>query len=191
MLRFAAAVLALFLAGCVPCSDNPLTAPGESGNDPALSGTWFWSEEGETGFIHIGKTREANLLHLLMIDIKEDGRLNRSEYVGHSSLLKGKRYLNLMPLDSEAECRGYWFVKYDFEGDDLVLYLMDAVAMKRAVKSGKLAGEVKDSKASSPVRITADRKNLQDFVLSHDRELFPERKVLPRLKLPSQTAKPG
>lgn len=191
MFRLAAVILAMVLAGCVPCSDNPLSDPGESGNDPALLGTWFWSEEGETGFIHIGTTRESKLLRLLMIDIKEDGKLNRSEFAGHSSFFKGNRYLNLMPLDSEVECNGYWFVKYDFEGDALALFIMDVVVMERAVKSGQLAGEVKGSGDSSSMRITASQKELREFILSHDAELFPERKVLPPLKLQPQNSKRG
>ncbi|MBN2428091.1 MAG: hypothetical protein JXK94_07130 [Deltaproteobacteria bacterium] len=191
MLRFVIVMLALFLAGCVPCSDNPLTAPGASGGDSALSGTWFWSEEGETGFLHIGTTRESNLLRVLMIDIKDDGKLNRMEFAGHSSLLQGQRYLNLMPLNSESECNGYWFVKYDFEGENLALYVMAVAVMEGAVKSGELPGVVNDDGGSASIRITASQKELQAFVLNHDLLLFPERKVVYRLRLPEHVTRPG
>ncbi len=191
MLRYVAVILALFLAGCVPCSDNPLTAPpGEREGTTALVGTWFWSESGETGFIHIGKDRDSNLMRLLMIDIKENGAMERLEFSGHPSFLQGNRYLNLKQADPEARCGGYLFVKYGLEKDALVLHLMDSVVIKKAIESGVLKGEVKESNFSSTVRITASSKELEAFVLSHDRELFLEGKVLSRLKLPVQPTKP-
>jgi hypothetical protein len=184
MFRFMAVILALFLVGCVPCSENSLTSPGESRGDSELFGTWFWSEAGETGFIHIGKSWDSNLLRLLMVDIKEGGAMERSEFSAHLSFLEGNRYLNLKQVAPKAECGGYLFVKYGFEGDALVLFPMDSAVVERAVKSGVLKGEVKKSGSSSMLRITAGQKELQAFVLSHDRELFPERKVLARLELP-------
>ena len=40
-----------FVLGCVPYSDNPLTAPNKEELDSSMLGTWFWKEENEFGCI--------------------------------------------------------------------------------------------------------------------------------------------
>ena len=47
-MRYVAIIVALmFLGGCVPYSENPLTDPKSEKIDSAILGTWFWNEEGD------------------------------------------------------------------------------------------------------------------------------------------------
>ena len=85
----------IFVLGCVPYSDNPLTTPGKEQIDSAIFGTWFWKDDNESGYIHIGPDKKSKLLRLLMLEFDRNGELAVSEFSGHTSSLEGSRYLNL------------------------------------------------------------------------------------------------
>jgi len=76
-----------FLGGCVPYSDNPLTDPNKEKIDRAILGTWFWNEESDSGFVHIGLNKESKLLQVIMIEHDKDGTIDVSEFNGHTSSL--------------------------------------------------------------------------------------------------------
>lgn len=77
------AIVAAFFSGCVPSADQPLTDPGITAIDEALLGTWFWNEDAENGFVHIGTNSEGNRLRRLMVTRYRDGELDVAEFVGH------------------------------------------------------------------------------------------------------------
>ena len=179
--------LIIFVLGCVPCSDNPLTDPNKEQIDSSTLGTWFWKDENESGYIHIGLDKESKLLRLMMLEFDRDGKLEASEFSGHTSSLGGNRYLNLKwvrPLQNEIT--GYMFVKYTVSPVSLGIAFMDNEVAEKAIKKGVLKGKVKKHKWSSSVRIIEGQKKLQEFILRKDKELFPEMKYLPKLKLPNK-----
>ena len=103
-------LLAAILNGCIPYSDNPLTAPDKEGPDPAILGTWFLHEEGETVFLHMGINEKTKGLRVVMVEFQKDGEVKTSELIGHTSRLGNNTYMNLRwdwPADPEA---GYLFV---------------------------------------------------------------------------------
>lgn len=175
-----------FVLSCVPHSENPLSEPNPAKIDLSILGTWFWKDENETGYIHIGLDEKSKLLKLVMIDIKSDGELNISEFFGHTSSLEGKNYLNLKWIrQTEFKIKEYIFVKYTVSQDSLGLALMDSDVVVRAIEGGSLKGKVGKDKFFSFITITEEQKKLQQFILQNDKALFPEIYHLPKLKLPN------
>ena len=187
MRYFLVTILAVFVLGCVPYSDNPLTNPNEEQIDSSILGTWIWKDKNESGFIHIGLDGKKKLLKLIMVDFDKDEALEVSEFSGHTSLLKENRYLNLKWVSPpRAEFPGYLFVKYIVGSDSLGIALMDSGVVEKAITEGALNGNVKKEKWSVSVHITEGGKKLQEFVREKDKALFPEMEYLQKLKLPNQ-----
>ena len=175
----------LFLSGCIPYADHALTEPNKEQIDPSVIGTWFWKDNRESGYIHIGVDKKTDLLRLIMIEMKKDGRLKSTELSGHTSSLKGNKYLNLKwthPEDDKST--GYMFMKYSVTSDGLGLGFMNGEVVEKAIEAGTLKGKVEKGKWLSSVYITEEPKKLRKFIIKNDKTLFPEMKYLPKLKLP-------
>jgi hypothetical protein len=180
------AIILVSLLGCVPYSDNSLTDPGEQNIDSSILGTWFWKEENESGYIHIGLDEDSKRLRLVMAVFDRDGELDTSQFSGHTSSLDKNTYLNLCPANDPG---GYMFVKYSVNHETLSISLMEADPVKKAITSGSLNGEVKKERWSSSIHITEEKKKLQQFVLRNDEALFQETKHLSKLKIPDNNTK--
>jgi len=181
--------MVIFLGGCVPYSDNPLTDPNSEKIDAAILGTWFWNEESDSGFVHIGLNKESKLLQVIMIEHDKDGTIDVSEFNGHTSSLGNNKYLNLKWVRPADEPKGYLLIKYSTEGESLAISLLNAKMIESAIKEGSLKGTVGKEKYAYSLSITEEQKKLQQFVLKHDKELFQEKNNLNRLKLPQPNSK--
>jgi len=181
--------MVIFFGGCVPYSDNPLTDPNCEKIDAAILGTWFWNEESDSGFIHIGLNKESKLLQVIMIEHDKDGTIDVSEFNGHTSSLGNNKYLNLKWVRPADEPKGYLLIKYSTEGESLAISLLNAKMIESAIKEGSLKGTVGKEKYAYSLSITEEQKKLQQFVLKHDKELFQEKNNLNRLKLPQPNSK--
>ena len=189
MRYFLITLLTIFVLGCVPDSDNPLTDSNKEQIDSSILGTWFWKDENESGFIHIGRDEKSKLLTLIMVDFDRDEEVEASEFSGHTSLLEENKYLNLKWVHPpQAEITGYIFVKYVVSSSSLGIALMDSEIVEKAIKNGSLKGKLKKDKWSFSVHITEGQKKLQGFIRQKDKELFPEMKYLQKLKLPNQSS---
>lgn len=177
----------VFMLSCVPYSDNPLTDPNEQTMDSTIYGTWFWKDENESGYIHIGLDEKSKFLRVIMLDFDSNGELGSSEFYGHTSSLGENRYLNLKWVLPADEMGGYTFVKYVVREETLGISLMDIHATEKAIKYGFLQGEVNKTNWSMSVHINEDQKRLQQFILQNDKELFKNMKYLPKLKLPNNS----
>jgi len=181
--------MVIFLGGCVPYSDNPLTDPNSEKIDAAILGTWFWNEESDSGFVHIGLNKESKLLQVIMIEQDKDGTIDVSEFNGHTSSLGNNKYLNLKWVRPADEPKGYLLIKYSTEGESLAISLLNAKVIENAIKEGSLKGTVGKEKYAYSLSITEEQKKLQQFVLKHDKELFQEKNNLNRLNLPQPNSK--
>jgi hypothetical protein len=183
---FLVAIIVASLLGCVPNSDSPLTDRGEQNIDTSILGTWFWKDENESGYIHIGLDEDLNLLRFVMAVFDKDGELDTSQFSGHTSSLDEKRYLNLCPANDPG---GYMFVKYSVNHETLSISLMDTDPVKQAITNGSLNGEVIKEQWSSSIHITEEQNKLQQFILHNDKALFPETKCFQKLKAPGDPLK--
>ena len=176
----------IFLGSCIPYSDNPLTDPDKEKIDHSILGTWFWKDENESGYIHIGLEEKTKLLHVIMIDLDNDAEMDVSELSGHTSSLGGNKYLNLKWVRPADEVPGYIFVKYSVEGEKLGISLMSSEVVETAIKNGSLKGIAENGGWTSSPHITAEQKQLREFVLKNDKELFTEKSYLTKLILPEK-----
>jgi hypothetical protein len=170
--------LAVILNGCIPYSDNPLTEPDKQGPDPAVLGTWFLYEEGETVFLHMGIDVTTKELRVVMVEFQKDGEVKTSELIGHTSRLENNTYMNLRwerPEDSEE---GYLFVKYQVEGERIGLGLLRTDAVETAIREGRIQGKI--DRNPSSVQLTDTSEKLQEFVRMNDAALFEELKWMNR-----------
>ena len=189
MRYLAIVVMVIFLGGCVPYSDNPLADPNSEKIDTAILGTWFWNEESDSGFVHIGLNKESKLLQVIMIEHDKDGTIDVSEFNGHTSSLGNNKYLNLKWVRPADEPKGYLLIKYSTEGESLAISLLNAKVIENSIKEGSLKGTVGKEKYAYSLSITEEQKTLQQFVLKHDKELFQEKSNLNRLNLPQPNSK--
>ena len=189
MRYLAIVVMVIFLGGCVPYSDNPLTDPNCEKIDTAIVGTWFWNEENDSGFVHIGLNKKSKLLQVIMIEHDKDGTIDVSEFSGHTSALGNNKYLNLKWVRPSDEPKGYLLIKYSTDGESLAISLLNAKVIENAIKEGSLKGTVGKGKYAYSLSITEEQKKLQQFVLKHDKELFQEKSNLNRLNLPQPNSK--
>jgi len=175
-----------FILSCIPYSENPISEPDPEKIDISILGTWFWKDEKESGYIHIGLDEKSKLLKLVMIDTKIGGELDISEFFGHTSSMEGKNYLNLKWIrPTESKMNGYIFVKYIVGQESLGIALMNSEVVVRAIEGGSLKGKVGKDKFFTSIYITEEQKKLQQFILRNDEALFPEINHLPKLKLPN------
>ncbi len=180
----------LFLTGCIPYSDHPLTKPDKEQIDPALFGTWFWEKDRESAYIHIGVNEETKQIRMIMIEMKKEGRLKSTELKGHNSTLSGNTYLNLKWEDPEDDTStGYIFLKYKVTSDELGLGFINPEIVEKAIETGSLKGKIEKGKWLSSLYITEESKKLQKFIIQNDKTLFPEMKFLPKLQLPHHKVK--
>lgn len=177
-------LLCAALVGCVPYSDNPLTDPDKQPMDTSIYGTWFWTDDNESGYIHFGLDAKTKLLTVAMDEFHKDGELRVSQLSGHTSSIMGNKYLNLKWVVPANETPGYLFAKYEVKTDVLEIQLIDPETVGTAIKDGLLKGEVTGENWFSSIHITENQEKLQKFVVENDKVLFTNKSNLHRLTLP-------
>lgn len=176
-------VVVCFL-GCVPYADIPLTDPDEQPLDARLMGTWYWKAESDSGYIHIGLDEPGKMLRLMLVEFDREGKMVATEFYGHTSKLKDNTYLNLKRVHPEDQEPGYLFIKYSLMSGSLGISIMNAQIVAKDIESGSLKGTVTKGQWTSNIHITASRKALQQYILTHDGPLYSEVNYLPRVALP-------
>ena len=171
-------LLLVSIGGCVPYSDDPLTDPGQQAMDATIYGTWYWKDDHEVGYVHMGLDKESKLLQVHMVEFGQNGEMHVSQLTGHTSSFSDHTYLNLKWVNAKDENPGYLFVKYEAKGDVLTIALMNNETAEKAIHAGRLKGEVIKGKWSSTAHITESGESLRQFVAEQDRELFKEKTSL-------------
>lgn len=164
--RLLSLLAVLGLAGCVATLPQPLTPVASAKIDKALPGTWRDEERTMTVVV---EARDRHSLNITVTEHSADGQTRVSHYQGHTSILKGVRYLNLHGGDSGE---GYLLLRYSAGGDAVELSLLDPEAARAAVRRGEIAGRADDSSYAPEVHLAADAKTIAAFVAKHQSELF-------------------
>lgn len=175
--------LLLSLTACVPLSQHPVKPHDATTMDSRLYGVWYWADDDEYGYVHIGTDWETGLLRLVMLDHRADGRLSRDEYQGHSSISAEHRYLNLQEVTDDGVDEDYLIIKYVIDGQGLGIAMMDSEVLREDIEKRRLAGMVERNSE----RITASGLALQAYLAAKDKTLFPKTAYLSRLPWPAPT----
>ena len=174
-------LLTTLLAGCIPYSDFPLTAPETARDDPAIIGDWYAEENGERSIFRISKGEQTGTILVTSekTDGQDPGELSRLR--GHLSIIDGRRYMNILSDDPDEEIPGYMFVRYSVDDGRLGIAINDPDRLFEFVETGRLEGEVIRHEWSRSLHITASIEKLRRFVSEHDAEIFMETRYLERL----------
>ena len=175
-------VFFVLIVSCVPSSDDPLTEPDPEKLDQSVFGTWYWRDSNSTGFVHMGKDEKTGMLRVYMIELRDDGDAELSEFSGHTSELGQDKYFNLKWVRPESELKGYIFVKYRIDQDGMSFSFLDLDAVEKAIKEGTLAGEIAKGQYLNDVRITDKPEKIRKF-FTEKKDLFQEETHLKRLKI--------
>ena len=164
----------LFASGCD--SKNPLSDPQTSKADERLVGVWRdRSDDGDT-YYHVGHAGEkfpAIMMRVVMIKHSKGEVEPPGEFLAFPTVIGDKTYLNVVigkddklikSLDDKgwkaAEVENYLLLKYQFDGDKLLMLGIDGDAKKKAIKDGKVKGTVDDNSA----KFTDTTENVARFV---------------------------
>lgn len=177
---FAVLIAILVLGGCVIESKKPLTEIGSEKLDNSIIGTWYWNEPNETGFVHIGLNSEKRY-KIVMVETNGSGDIKTREFLAHSSALKTGRYLNVVSLEKSSS-KAFLLIRYEVSKNGLNLFLPDSSVFEKAVESKTLKAEFIKGKNKGIV-LQDSSKNLANFVVENDAQLFPEGSLLHRIKL--------
>lgn len=167
----------LLIFGCT-FSKEPISNWGAEEIDSNLIGTWILddNDDSEFEFIHVGYTH-SDLLTFMLIGFEENGSLKQIELEGFNSTVDNSKYLNLRFL-SVAETGiiddypNYIIVKYQLQEDTIGLAILSETSIKRAITEGVLQG-VRGGMLSETV-IESPQEELQEFLRTHDKEIFED-----------------
>lgn len=171
-LIFLGMVVCVLLSGCDD-SKNPLSDPQASRPDDRLTGVWR-SRDNETVYLvdHAGEGFLESMLRIVEITHSQGKLMPPEEYLAFPTVIGGKTYLNLIwekktvqQLDEQGwkpdVVTSYAFLRYQFDGDKLVVYIIDEEAKSRAVKGGKIKGA---QDRDGIVQFTDSAENVARFV---------------------------
>ena len=144
----------------------------------------------DSGYLHIGLDEAAKAIRLILIEHNKNNEVVASEFRGHTSNIKGRRYLNLKPVKPENTASGFILVRYVIDKAALGISLMNARVVTRDIESGALAGRVIREEWTSNIHISASQEQLRDYLLTNDATLYAETKFLSRLNLPPGRVSP-
>jgi hypothetical protein len=155
----------LLLSSCGG-SKNPLSDPMKAKPDAQLAGIWRMKDSSGVQYVHVGRAGgklPPGIMHTVSIAHNQDGTLGRpSEGLVFCTSIGENRYLNVVATEDDQRdipklveagwkpnlVRGYCLVKYAVKGDSLSVWIMDQVAQRRLVQSGKIKGTVGTDSAS-------------------------------------------
>jgi hypothetical protein len=189
MKRFGAALSIIILAclagsGCgTPEFSTPLTAYSADSQDRTLLGSWLYREKpgAPPGFIHIGLNEDLTYFRIVAVGRSDMGKLESFELSAHSSILAGRRYLNVRQTDTGQKPPAYAIIKYQVDDGHLTFWLMNDNPLATAVATGTIEGEVIPTKWLDSIRVTDSPQRVQAFIVKHDPKLFVESSRLDRL----------
>jgi hypothetical protein len=200
------------VAGCDD-SENPLSNRHTSKPDNRLVGVW---RHGDVSYRigHAGEDFPNDVLRVVEVTHSHAGAAPAAEYLAFPTVLGKNTYLNVMvtlfgdgqdkpfvsgeeqwkSLDSCPLLKyqvSYLILKYQVDGNNLLVWGMDGEAKKRAIESGKIKGELIESE----FRFTDTSENLARFVVEAGDSLWNTKKPVrlervtthPRMTEGSQT----
>jgi hypothetical protein len=168
--------------GCVD-SKNPLSSADTAKVDEGLLGTWREGNGNDETIYHIGLAGDkypAGMLRIVEVTRHDKTLEAPIEYVAYATTLAGKTYLNVVldPAQIKAfdqngwkadAIDGYFFVKYQLDGDKATVWSVNEKAKKEAIKAGKIQGVVKEN---NDIRITDTGENAAKFITASGDNLW-------------------
>lgn len=171
--RFAAALLLLALAACLPVTSKvPVGSTEGFRPDPMLFGTWMATtkDDGGSSYIHILGNSDGTMTALLVTPPRKESLGEWSQYRLRTARLGANRYMNAQEIGNNGDAaRGplseqHVVLLYKaLSPHRVTIYEMDEKAMAAAIRAGEIAGEIEPGK-DGDIRITAKQPELDAFM---------------------------
>lgn len=160
----------LFLVGC-GYSKNPLSDPRTSKADQRLVGVWRLPDEGDYHVSPAGKGFPDSMMRATCVQHEKGKPKSSYEFFVFPSEIAGKTYLNIVDAKvwKPDAVDIYLLVKYQVEGDKLLVWPIDADVQRQAIKSGKIKGV---ANWDAPPKFTDTTENVARFVAQAGDALF-------------------
>ena len=170
------------LAGCVD-SKSPLSDPLSSKPDEKLFGLWRSpGDDGQVTYYHVGLAddkRVKGAMRVVIVQQHKNEIDSPAELLMFPTILGDKTYLNVAVIQEQPSkllkekgwkaVDSYWILKYQVDGDKLLVWGMDADAKKQAIQEGKIKGVIEKDK---PAIFTDTTENVARFVVESGDRLF-------------------
>lgn len=171
--RFAAALLCVLVAGCLPVTTKtPVGTTKALGADAALYGTWKGhgtdDKDVRDAYFHFLDGKDGTLRAVVVFarGTSDDGW---SVFQVRTATLGQNRYINAVEtFDKDAPASDGLMdatipILYTINGRVLTLFLMDEEKAKAAIEKGEIAGTVENNQFGD-VKITAEAEALDAFL---------------------------
>jgi hypothetical protein len=153
----------LFLVTCLlasGCDDskNPLSDPNTSKADERLIGIWREAGGGDEVYYHVGRAGgkfPSSVMRIVAIRHSRGQMEPPEEYLVFPTIIGDKTCLNLVWDGDKGQVKrlnekgwkadvvdNYTFLRYQIDGDKLIVYLIDEEAKQKAVQGGKIKGVI-------------------------------------------------
>lgn len=203
---FRVGLVAAILLPFSGCDDSkfPLSDPQQAKPDARLTGLWRLQDEfGNTTYYHVGPLggkAPASVLRVVSVTRNKDGELQApSQMLAFPAQVGSVSCLNVAAQEIVAPVRdngwkpeaahSFFLLKYQFEGNTLLLWTMDPKAKEQAITAGKIKGEIERKTTSDKksvvvrVRFTDTPENVARLIRETGDKLFVEKPLrLERVK---------
>jgi hypothetical protein len=168
-------LLAPLFASCA-VSKSPLSDPGRPKADPRLIG--IWRVKGEAWYYHVARAGGKLLDGMMLITVSSHPRdeieSKERKLLVYCTSLGNSSYINMVvekdnqfdALKKEGwnptKIEGYFIVKYTLAADALKVQVMDATAVEKAIKNGRIRGTV--AKQTNEPNVRAPANALADLI---------------------------
>ncbi len=171
-------VLFCFLmCGCsAPYFDHPLAALSKDFQDKQLSGNWLYVEDGnfeKASYVHIGFDEDLKTTRIILTGV-EDGNIGMMEFKAYSHNFENQKYISFQEINTDSKNERFVIAQYEIKGRKLIVRFMDDKLFSKAVKSGKIKGDVFEGQFGTTVTITDSQERTRKFILNNRDKIFIE-----------------
>jgi hypothetical protein len=161
----------LFIFGCVPLSEFPLSQSGEYEPDQRLVGIWQFETDEKDSYFHFSKERDG-WSDMVAVSYDPQGKMGYAAFKVFTTTIDSNRYMNIKIINFGAlemgETPSYILAKYEIVGNDqLFIQLLSPEEVAQGIEDGVLQGEIKDKK-DNEIYITDSSENLIRFIKNSD-----------------------
>ena len=182
----------LFLSGCMPESDQPLSDPKDAVIDQRLLGVWLWigedESEGGLSFMHFVANNQQ-IIDVVIVGHPVSDGASVSGYKVFTTTSGSQNYLNIKEWSPEKDevSKNYMFARYEISGQDiLTIWVMEGLdTIIEAIEAGRLKGRIEKGRYISDATITDNSVKIIEFIQgANQQELFGEGSHFRKLQLP-------
>ena len=159
---FCLLILMLLLNACVLSSKQPLSEEAQASWDKRLLGVWYWQEDNEIVYLHIGQLKDSNGLRVILVEHQKSG-IKQAEYRGHVTQLQIGQILNLRGL-KKGKYSDWLFARYTISSDgSLSLSFALPKAGIKPITTGQLKGKINKGQFLTSVTLNDEGSKIRTF----------------------------